>query len=108
MYFLFYSPFTTSDTIRYTSGDLHVTVAKNMFLLPMTYFVIPLRYTENINSFIVWLHNRKRYEYELEKQMERRMERIRKHEFARFFYFHKEGKVGDCYSGSDFYGRHGV
>ena len=38
--------------------------------LPMTYSVIPLRYTENINSFIVCLHNRKRYEHELEKQME--------------------------------------
>ncbi len=53
---------------------LPVIVAKNIFLLPMTYFVIPLRYTKTINSFIVCLIDRKRYEHELEKQMERCME----------------------------------
>ncbi len=48
----------------------------------MTYFVIPLRYTENGNSFIVYLIDRKRYEHELERQMERRVERDRKYELA--------------------------
>lgn len=53
---------------------LPVIVAKKNFSLPMTYFVIPLRYTETINSFIVCLIDRKRYEHELEKQMESCME----------------------------------
>ena len=74
----------------------------------MTYFVIPLRYTESINSFIVCCKDRKRYEHELERQMERRMERNRGHEFARTVYFHEEGKVDLCYFWSCFYGRYAV
>ena len=40
----------------------------------MTYFVIPLRYTESTNCYIVFFDDRKRYEHELEKQMERGVE----------------------------------
>ena len=87
--------------------NLEMSQLQNIFL-PMTYFVIPLRYTESTNCYIVFFDDRKRYEHELERQMERRVERIRQHKLARFFYFHEEGKVGDCYRCSYFYGRYGV
>ena len=49
----------------------------------MTYFVILIRYTESTHYCI--FDDRKRYEYELERQMERRMGRNREYEFARLF-----------------------
>ena len=73
----------------------------------MTYFVTPLRYTESTNCYIVF-DDRKRYEHELEKQMERGVERNRQHKLARPVYFHKEGKVGQCYMYNCLCGGHDI
>ncbi len=43
----------------------------------MTYFVIPIRYTKSTQYCIVFFDDRKRYEHELERQMERGVERNR-------------------------------
>ena len=53
----------------------------------MTYFVILIRYTESTHYCI--FGDRKRYEYELERQMERRMGRNREYEFARTICSHR-------------------
>ena len=59
----------TEIHVRYTPRSILACIFLE-FSFIMTYFVIPLRYTETINGFIVCLIDRKRYEHELEKQME--------------------------------------